>query len=77
MKRRDFMRLSARATGALAALPLLHACGGGGESASPGNSYRQANLVASSAVYKPLIVEPGLVDAWGLAIRPAGAGGHF
>ena len=77
MKRRDFMRLSARATGALAALPLLHACGGGGESASPGNSYRQANLVANSAAYKPLIVEPGLVDAWGLAIRPAGAGGHF
>lgn len=78
MKRRDFMRLSAQATGALATLPLLQACGGGGaESVGVGNSYRQANLVANSAAYKPLILQPGLVNAWGLAIRPAGAGGHF
>ena len=44
---------------------------------SAGNSYRQSILVATSLAYKPLIVEPGLVNAWGLAIRPAGVGGHF
>ena len=78
MKRRDFMRLSAQTTGALAALPLLQACGGGGgESVSSGNRYRQANLVANTAAYKPVILQPGLKNAWGLAIRPAGAGGHF
>ena len=78
MDRRNFMSLGAQTTGALAVLPLLHACGGGGgESVSAGNAYRQTNLVATSAAYRPLIVEPGLVDAWGLAIRPASAGGHF
>ena len=61
-----------------AALPLLQACGGGGgDVVSPGNSSRQANLVATSSAYKPLIVDPGFVNAWGLPIRPAGAGGHF
>ena len=35
-------------------------------------------LVANKAHYKPqLPVEPGLVNAWGIAIRPAGAGGIF
>ena len=78
MQRRDFMRLGAQFTGGLATLPLLQACGGGGgESVSANNGYRQTNLVANSAAYKPLILEPGMVDAWGIAIRPAGAGGHF
>jgi len=57
----------------------LAGCGGGagGEAVSAGNRYRQTNLVASSAKYAPQIVEPALIDAWGIAIRPAGAGGHF
>jgi uncharacterized protein (TIGR03118 family) len=38
---------------------------------------KQTNLVASSAAYKPQIVEPALINAWGIAIRPAGLGGHF
>ena len=42
-----------------------------------GNSYTGTNLVANSAAYDPLIVDPTMVDAWGLASRPAGAGGHF
>lgn len=74
MNRRDFLRRGAHLTGGFAVLPFLPACGGDDASA---NAYRQSNLVASSAAYEPLIVEPGLVNAWGIAIRPAGAGGHF
>jgi uncharacterized protein (TIGR03118 family) len=37
----------------------------------------QTNLVASSAAFKPQIVEPQMKNAWGIAIRPAGLGGHF
>lgn len=75
MQRREFLKASAWAT--LGAT--LSACGGGagGEHVSAKNQYKQTNLVANSAKYAPQIVEPGLVDAWGIAIRPAGAGGHF
>lgn len=38
---------------------------------------QQVNLVASTAAYGAPIVEPELENAWGIAIRPAGAGGHF
>ena len=37
----------------------------------------QANLVATSAAFAAQIVSPQMVNAWGIAIRPAGAGGHF
>jgi uncharacterized protein (TIGR03118 family) len=37
----------------------------------------QTNLVASHVHYNPQILDPSLVNAWGIAIRPAGAGGHF
>lgn len=39
--------------------------------------YSQTNLVANSAAYAPQIVDPTLINAWGIAIRPAGLGGHF
>jgi uncharacterized protein (TIGR03118 family) len=42
-----------------------------------GNSYGSTNLVANKAEYDPQILEPTLVHGWGLAIRPAGFGGHF
>jgi uncharacterized protein (TIGR03118 family) len=75
MNRRDFMRRGAQLSGGLAVFPLLQACGDSDD--GPVNAYRQKNLVANSVAYAPLIVEPGLVNAWGIAIRPAGAGGHF
>lgn len=37
----------------------------------------QTNLVANKPGYGAQIVEPALRNAWGIAIRPAGAGGHF
>jgi uncharacterized protein (TIGR03118 family) len=39
--------------------------------------YSQTNLVASTNAYEASIVDPSLINAWGIAIRPAGLGGHF
>lgn len=39
--------------------------------------YMQTNLVASTDAYGASIVDPSLINAWGIAIRPAGLGGHF
>ncbi len=41
------------------------------------NQYQQGNRVATSAAYNPQIIDPGIANAWGIAIRPAGLGGHF
>ncbi|MFN5589935.1 MAG: TIGR03118 family protein [Holosporales bacterium] len=41
------------------------------------NRYTQTNLIANTAHYKAAKVDPALINAWGIAIRPAGAGGHF
>ncbi len=42
------------------------------------NDYVQTHLVANDAKYAPTYeVDPKLINAWGIAIRPAGAGGHF
>jgi uncharacterized protein (TIGR03118 family) len=39
--------------------------------------YVQDNLAATDAKFGAPIIEPALTDAWGIAIRPAGLGGHF
>ena len=45
---------------------------------APANSYTQTNFVANKAKYKPKFgVERKMINAWGIAIRPVGAGGHF
>jgi uncharacterized protein (TIGR03118 family) len=38
---------------------------------------KQTNLVASNATFGAAIVEPLMKNPWGIAIRPAGLGGHF
>jgi hypothetical protein len=38
---------------------------------------KQTNLVANRPEYGAQIVEPDLINPWGVAIRPAGAGGHW
>jgi uncharacterized protein (TIGR03118 family) len=48
---------------------------GAGFNGFPG--VKQTNLVASTAAYGAPIVEPEMKNAWGIAIRPAGFGGHF
>lgn len=42
------------------------------------NAYQQTILVANDAKYNPTrMVDPYLVNPWGIALRPPGAGGHF
>lgn len=41
------------------------------------NKYSQTNFVANKAKYNAEKVDGKLINAWGIAIRPAGAGGHF
>ncbi|MFG0612613.1 TIGR03118 family protein [Delftia sp. WSY_14] len=57
------------------ASPALTACGAGGDVAA--NRYVQTPLLASHARYGARFTQPGFVNGWGIAIRPAGAGGHF
>lgn len=38
---------------------------------------KQTNLVANKPEFGAQILEPDLQNAWGIAIRPAGLGGHF
>lgn len=49
----------------------------GGRQSQKSNRYSQTNLVASVPGYRTQFTEQGFVNAWGLAIRPKGAGGHF
>jgi len=62
-------------------IALMAGCGGGGSNSgnhvNGSNKYVQTNLVANKAIYHPQILEPGLQDAWGVSLRPAGAGGHW
>ncbi len=74
MQRRDFLIATTSA-------PWLAACGGADEAP---NRYQQTNLVADTALAptaKPslqrVVQASEFIDAWGVAIRPAGAGGHF
>jgi len=42
------------------------------------NRYVQENFVANKASYKPTFAtDKAFINAWGIAIRPKGAGGHF
>ncbi len=41
------------------------------------NRYVETCLVANKASYQAKFVDACFVNAWGIAIRPAGAGGHF
>nr|WP_245663571.1 TIGR03118 family protein [Nocardia inohanensis] len=42
-----------------------------------GNHYAQTNLAANADKYKAQFTFPDMVNAWGIADRPKGAGGHF
>ncbi len=44
---------------------------------APVGTFRQTNFVANNASYGAQKTEPKMINAWGVAIRPAGAGGHF
>lgn len=72
-------RLAPLLAAATVAMVALTGCGESSE-ASDGSEragYAQKNLVANWEAYKPQIVEPELKNAWGISLRPAGAGGHW
>jgi uncharacterized protein (TIGR03118 family) len=58
---------------------LLFGCVGesGRKNAVASNRYQQTNLVSNNPDLKPQFLDTTMVNAWGIAIRPAGAGGHF
>ncbi len=59
---------------------VLTGCGGSDSEPPPTpaqNKYLQAHLVANRASYQAQFTDADFVNAWGIAIRPAGAGGHF
>ncbi|MFI6869526.1 TIGR03118 family protein [Nocardia sp. NPDC050406] len=64
-----------------AALLVAAGCGGATDTedvaALAGNTYAQTNLAATKASYHAQFTFPDMVNAWGLANRPKGAGGHF
>ena len=68
---------------ALLTMPLaavLAGCGGGGSSfdhVNGANHYTKTILIANKASFNPQFVNPDLQDAWGISLRPAGAGGHW
>jgi uncharacterized protein (TIGR03118 family) len=81
LKRRELLLAGATVT-ATAGMATLIACSGSDD--APLNAYRQSNLVASDAdatTFMPALAnaerDAEFIDAWGIAIRPAGAGGHF
>ena len=41
------------------------------------SGFLQTNLVANKAEYHPQIVDQKMINAWGIALRPPGAGGHL
>ncbi len=41
------------------------------------SGYAVTNLAANEASYNPQLLDPYLALGWGIAIRPAGLGGHF
>lgn len=45
--------------------------------AQAATAYTQTNLVATTDSFDAAVIDPTLVNAWGIAIRPAGLGGHF
>ncbi|HEX4856833.1 MAG TPA: TIGR03118 family protein [Limnobacter sp.] len=75
MNRREFSKLACSLPG----LSILSGCW-----VEPANQYEQFNLVSdetSASLFSPSVksfAEPSeFINAWGIAIRPAGAGGHF
>ncbi len=59
----------------LTAFALTISCAAAGRAGD--NAYLQTNLIANTNEYGAQIVDPNLVNAWGIALRPPGAGGHI
>ena len=58
------------AIAAVAGLAAVGAPAAATAAAAPANSFKQTNLIANKASLKPRLVDPNLVNAWGLASGP-------
>jgi uncharacterized protein (TIGR03118 family) len=74
IRRRTFVLSSLWLTGA--STLGISGCGSGDAPALQ-NSFVIKNLAATDPKYQAKYTIPNMIDAWGIAIRPAGAGGHF
>lgn len=71
MRKSIALGLSAAASALTLAFPA-------GVAAAGTNAYVRTNLVATDASYAPTVmIDPYLVNPWGIALRPPGAGGHI
>jgi uncharacterized protein (TIGR03118 family) len=87
LQRRVLLRLGSLPVLGAAALPasfLLASCRNSEKPAlakpstpPAANRYAKTHLVANQTSYNAKFVDAAFVNAWGIAIRPAGAGGHF
>jgi hypothetical protein len=68
MHRRVAIPIARTISTLLLALPCL---------AQAATAYAQTKLVATTDSFDAAVIDPTLVNAWGIAIRPAGLGGHF
>ena len=50
---------------------------GGASSVQASSGYVQENLVANKQIFGAPNIDEHLINPWGIAIRPAGSGGHF
>ncbi|MFB7724367.1 MULTISPECIES: TIGR03118 family protein [unclassified Nocardia] len=77
--RKNLMRISALGAAILvaAACSKSEPAADNYPAALDGNHYAQINLAADKDSYKAQFTYPDMVNAWGLADRPKGAGGHF
>ncbi|MGW4350814.1 TIGR03118 family protein [Nocardia sp. NPDC004582] len=76
--RKTLLRVSALG----AALVVAAACSGTKSDsddvkALDGNHYAQVNIASNKASDKAQFTDPNFINAWGIADRPKGAGGHF
>jgi hypothetical protein len=55
----------------------LIAAAGSATTTDQGNRFVQTILVANKASFHPQMVNPDMINPWGIAVRPPGAGGHF
>ena len=55
----------------------LMAAAGSVTTTDQGNRFVQTILVANKASFHPQMVNPDMINPWGIAVRPPGAGGHF
>ncbi|MFE5705559.1 TIGR03118 family protein [Rhodococcus koreensis] len=81
MQRRTPRGVAAACAAPLAALLLGAGCSATAPATDteslPGNRYTSSTLAASNDSYGAPATFPGMVNAWGVAIRPQGDGGHF